>query len=91
MTAFANWAGARLPTQDELKAVHAANKIDDVLWYDGGFIDFKSGPAKVNREKQTHVGVFVRLVRHIAERRVLVALGCLALTRSAHRIAPRLF
>src|SRR6266481_5224492 len=35
------------------------------------------------------IGVFVRLVRHIAERRVLVTLGGLAFSRSAHRIAPR--
>jgi len=34
------------------------------------------------------ISVFVRLVRHVAERSVLVALGGLALTRSAHRIAP---
>src|SRR5208283_555905 len=35
------------------------------------------------------VGIFVRLVRHIAERGVLVALGSLALARSAHReISP---
>src|SRR6266849_3932799 len=35
------------------------------------------------------IGVFVRLVRHIAERRVLVALGRLALARSTHSIVPR--
>src|ERR1039458_9750908 len=34
------------------------------------------------------VGIFVRLVRHIAERGVLVALGSLALARSAHRESP---
>src|SRR5258708_30499125 len=34
------------------------------------------------------IGVFVRLVRHVAERRVLITLGPLALPRSTHRIAP---
>src|SRR6266478_205413 len=34
------------------------------------------------------IRVFVCLVRHIAERRVLVTLGGLAFARSAHRIAP---
>src|SRR5208282_4019043 len=34
------------------------------------------------------VGIFVRLVRHVAERGVLVALGSLALARSAHRESP---
>src|SRR5882672_874392 len=35
------------------------------------------------------ISVFVRLVRHIAERSVLIALGCLALTRSTHSYRPR--
>src|SRR5208282_1347569 len=34
------------------------------------------------------VGIFVRLVRHIAERGVLLTLGGLALARSAHRVIP---
>src|ERR1035437_8732712 len=34
------------------------------------------------------VGIFVRFVRHVAERGVLVALGSLALARSAHREIP---
>src|ERR1035437_4583078 len=34
------------------------------------------------------VGIFVRFVPHIAERGVLVALGSLALARSAHREIP---
>src|SRR5258708_831194 len=35
------------------------------------------------------IGVFVRLVRHIAERRVLITLGRLALARSTHSYRPR--
>src|SRR5208282_6470014 len=34
------------------------------------------------------VGIFLRLVRHVAERGVLLALGGLALARSAHRVIP---